>query len=100
MLSISNNKLRNLNLNLQNSIEQSNMVNLPVVAVVGIIETFTLNSFAADINSSISNDSKLYLKATEELPKSKRIIVSLENSTVIRRYLKLYHMKFPWVTIK
>ena len=59
-------------------------------------ESFTLNLFATDINPSMSEGSKLYLKATEELPKNERITVTLENGTIVRRYLELYRTKFTW----
>ena len=71
------------------------MVNL-LAAVAGNTEKFILNSFTANINPSILDSSKLYLKATEELLKSEWIIILLENGTVMRRYLKLYRTKFAW----
>ena len=61
---------------------------IPVAPVTQ--ESFTLNPFATDINPSMSEGSKLYLKVTDELPKNERITVTLENGTIVRRYLELY----------
>ena len=69
------------------------MVNLPAV-VVETIESFTLNPFAAGINPSSMDSSKLYLKATKKLPKNEWIVVSLKNGTMVRRYLELFQTKF------
>ena len=60
------------------------------------VESFTINPCAGDINPSTESGSKLYLKATEEVPQRDKSHISISNGTKISDMLEKYRSKYAW----
>ena len=57
---------------------------------------YSTNLFVININLYSSKESKLYLKATEGLPRADRVTILLSASYLVWYYLEAFYSKFTW----
>ena len=81
MPGITRRELRSLGINNTLTIDSSAELNtmLDKAKDPSIVETFMINPYASDINTSNQEGSKLHLKMTEEFPKKEKLHVSISN---------------------
>ena len=92
---VSQRELRNLGIDI-NTTESNTMLNAGSGAAAAPIETFSLNTYACNINPGTDNGSKLYLKAIESVSSEKKIEVSIGNGHNVKSTLESYSSKCAW----